>query len=55
MAYTYSTALVTTLKDTVDPYFPLFGDTQTAESIKRLMYKLIDEICTEFATITSEA
>lgn len=56
MAYTYSAALITTLRASVDPFFPLLsGDTQTAESVKRLMYKLIDAIAAEFATITSEA
>jgi len=55
MAYTYSSALITTFKASVDPYFTLFNNVILAKQMKNAMHLLIAEICTEFSAITSEA
>jgi len=55
MAYTYSSALITTLRATIDPYLKLMNNTTDRENLRKTMYSLIDTLCVEFASVTSEA
>lgn len=55
MPYTYSSALITTLKASVDPYLHLLNDTTLRENLRGLLHELIDEIASEFSDVTSEA
>ena len=55
MAYTYSSALITTLKGTIDPYLRLMNNTTDREVIRKVMYDVITALCVEFAAVTSEA
>ena len=55
MAYTYSTALITTLRDTIEPNLMLMNNTTDRDSLRKVMYDLIDALVVEFAAVTSEA
>ena len=54
-AYTYSSALVTTLRATIEPNLLLMNNTTERESLRKIMYALITALCVEFSAVTSEA